>query len=110
MNYKLISQKSFQGTTGYGSDADTMVKDAVVAGIKFLEENPSITPDRGVERRAGGAKIFPLVFDENADMEKLRKVISPLMYGGSGAMYEQAVSIVMFWKKYGTEETLLKLR
>jgi len=109
MNYELISQKSFRNITGYGSDADARVKKAVIAGIKFLEENPTLLPARVQQKLPTGMEVFPPTFIENSDMGRLRQVVSPLMYGGSGAMYEMAVSVVMFWKEHGTEKTLLKL-
>lgn len=108
--WEIIEKESFKGITGYGDDADNMVKKGVIAGIKFLESNSEMEPERKLKEEGGALIIYPPSFNENADFEAMREVVSPLLYGGTHAMYEMAVSIVYFWFLKGTEEFLRKLR
>jgi hypothetical protein len=106
--HEVLAEEKFGGICGgYGVEADEMTKTAIIAGIKYLEEHPDVHPVCIVDKNSVS---FPPQTKENKDMKFLRSVVSPLMYGGSGAMYEHALSMVMYWVKHGSEDFLEQLR
>lgn len=102
-----VAKKPFTGISGYGAEADGMIKAGVLAGIIYWEENPELKPTLEVSK---DAICFPPEVFPNRDMEKIMEVISPKLNGGTGAMFAQANSIFAFYAKHGIEELLSKLR
>lgn len=103
-----ISKESFKGITGYGEDADNLVRQVVVKFVKALEENPNLNPGRKLEK-VKGLKVYPPMYKENSDLKKLKNLA--FVDGGmSGAMFESGISLGMFWYINGHDTFIKKLR
>jgi len=92
--------------SGFGGGYEQACRDMVLAGLKWLEENPDADP-----KFQGYKNVFGLILDDNDDAKALTKVmLAACKEGATGAMHHASVSHVMFISKNGWEEYCKKMR
>jgi hypothetical protein len=92
--------------SGFGGDYEACCRAMVLAGIKWVDENPSADP-----HYKGFKNVYGLVMEDNDDAKALTKAIIDAAAGeATGAMHQASVGHVLAYKRLGWDEYSKQLR
>ena len=101
---KYVFTEKMREISGFGGGYEQACRDMVVAGLEWLDANPSADP-----KFHGYKNVYGLVSEDNEDAKNLSEAICAPAEGCSGAMHQAAVSHVLWIRANGWEAYVKKM-